>query len=137
MSATHQRLMRIAALTDCSCEQVAGALRVRCLHCRSWLTVAQDGRTTSAVTLEHVVPQSWFLKPRAIKLLFEGLREPAPESANDPRNLALACAGCNQAKGRSHDRTPFAERAQAVVRALWQTRMGRYQAVSLQANAPY
>lgn len=128
MSSTHQRLMRLAAVTDRSCRQDGDFLHVRCLHCRSWLVLSVDGRVTSAVTLEHVVPQSWFLKPRAVKLLFASISEQAPESANDPRNLALACAGCNQAKGRSHDRTPYAERAHAVVRALWQTRMARYQA---------
>lgn len=126
MSAAYLKLMRLAALTDQSCEYDGNSLRVRCLHCRSWLVLDPTGRATSAITLEHVVPQSWFLKPRAIKLLFAQLSEAAPQTANDPRNLALACAGCNHAKGCSHDRTPYAERAQAVVRALWRTRMARF-----------
>lgn len=126
MSAAYLKLMRLAALTDQSCEDDGHSLRVRCLHCRSWLVLESTGRASSAITLEHVVPQSWFLKPRAIKLLFAELVETPPESPNDPRNLALACAGCNHAKGCSHDRTPYAERAQQVVRALWRTRMARY-----------
>jgi 5-methylcytosine-specific restriction endonuclease McrA len=128
MSATLRRLLVLAAETDTLCESTAVGLRTRCLHCRTWLYLSEDGATIGAVTLEHIIPRSWFERPRIVKALFQGSLIEAPGHANDARNLALACERCNQAKGRGHDRKPADARAQEVVRTLWQTRAARYQA---------
>jgi 5-methylcytosine-specific restriction endonuclease McrA len=133
MSATLRRLLLLAAQTDRLCETTATGLRSRCLHCRTWLYLKADGSAVGAVTLEHIVPSSWFERNRAVQKLFAGLPglnpSDCPTQANDARNLALACERCNQGKGRSHDRKPADARAQTVVLALWQTRMARYQAL--------
>jgi hypothetical protein len=49
------------------------------------------------------------------------------EHANDPRNLAIACATCNHGKGTSHDaRGPKDERASAVIGQLLVQRLTRW-----------
>lgn len=84
-----------------------------CLHCRSALALKLDGAPVSAVTLEHIVPQSWFVRwPNALCCR-------ALAGADDPRNLALACARCNHDKGKDLDvRGPGDARALEVVQAL-------------------
>ena len=98
-----------------------GVWVTRCLHCRSQLGVRTDGAPLGSASLEHVVPRSWVDAPSAAGLwaLAGG-----PE---DPRNLALACARCNQQKGRRHDaRGPGDARARAIVDRLLATRLERY-----------
>ena len=56
----------------------------KCIHCNSKLLVGACGTTNG--TLEHIHPCA------------------LTENANDLRNLALACSGCNNAKGRHHDK---------------------------------
>jgi hypothetical protein len=49
------------------------------------------------------------------------------DDANDPRNLAIACASCNHGKGVSHDvRDPKDARAAAVIAALLDNRLARW-----------
>ncbi len=51
------------------------------------------------------------------------------DDANDARNLALACAGCNHAKGRRHDANGAGDaRAYEVVSALLSARLARWRA---------
>lgn len=97
-----------------------------CLHCRSTLAIGLDGSPRGAATLEHIVPRSWFRR-RAARDLVERVRTP-----DDLRNLAVACARCNQQKGMSHDADgPTSERAREVVSALLDTRRGRIPATEL------
>lgn len=56
----------------------------RCLHCNGWLLIAADGEPISRATIEHIVPRS-------------------AGGGDQPDNLALACARCNEGKGRRHD----------------------------------
>lgn len=94
----------------------------RCLHCRRRLYVSGDGEALGSATLEHVVPEAWFGKHAAAALtaLVDG-------DANDPRNLAVACASCNHGKGMSHDaRGPGDERACAVIGQLLESRRARW-----------
>lgn len=118
-----QRLL-LAAQTDAQAQLLHGHWDTRCLHCRRHLLVSADGQPLGHTTLEHVVPQSWF-----------GRRAAAPlcalvgDDANDARNLALACANCNHAKGRGHDVNGASDtRAYAVVSALLNARLARWRA---------
>jgi hypothetical protein len=114
------RALLLAVETDRSARLADGVWQTRCIHCRTRLTVGEDGRPLGSTTLEHVVPRSWF-----------GLREAAALTAyltgpDDPRNLALACARCNQAKGRGPDaRGPGDPDALALVGQLQATRLAR------------
>ncbi|RXE43382.1 HNH endonuclease, partial [Xanthomonas perforans] len=108
-----QRLL-LAAQTDAQAQLRDGHWETRCLHCRRHLQVRADGEPLGHTTLEHVVPQAWFGRRAAAALcaLVGG-------DANDARNLALACAGCNHAKGRRHDANGAGDaRAYEVVSAL-------------------
>ncbi len=98
-----------------------GVWRTRCLHCRSALLLSDEGEPLNGATLEHVVPQSWFEK-RSASDLTSDLSGP-----NDARNLALACARCNQGKGTRHDaKGPNHPRAREVVTQLKQKRLERW-----------
>ena len=116
-----QRLS-LAARTDAIAQALEDGWETRCLHCRRRLRLRGDGEPLGHSTLEHVVPQAWF-----------GRRAAAPlcslvgDDANDARNLALACAGCNHSKGRRHDaRGPQDARAYEVVAALLSARLARW-----------
>jgi 5-methylcytosine-specific restriction endonuclease McrA len=140
--------MRLALATDalavsgCPAPRVAGADRrdatvglqrartiaTRCLHCRTPLRFAESGAPLNGATLEHVVPRSWFGRTAARELT-GGLTGP-----DDARNLALACAACNHAKGRGPDaRGPGDARAREVVAAALARRLERWRA---EAAAP-
>jgi 5-methylcytosine-specific restriction endonuclease McrA len=85
------------------------------------LVLSESGEPLKGATLEHVIPQSWFGK-RAASRLLQGLMGP-----DDPRNLALACARCNQGKGKRIDaRGPLDERAVEVILALFKKRSDRF-----------
>ena len=107
------------------------AWQTRCLHCRSALFVSKQGDSLSGVTLEHIVPQAWFERPKIIAKLALTFTQ-----VNDAKNLALACARCNHDKGKSHDCHPNDEHARGVVLALLASRIARYQTPILQEN-PY
>jgi hypothetical protein len=67
------------------------------------------------------VPRSWF-GLREAAALTDGLTGP-----DDPRNLALACARCNQAKGRGPDaRGPADPENRAIVERLLSARLQRF-----------
>lgn len=81
-----------------------------------------DGEALGHATLEHVVPQAWFGKRAAAALTAE-----VGDDADDPRNLAVACASCNHGKGVRHDaRGPSDERARTVVWQLLEHRLARW-----------
>ncbi len=81
-----------------------------------------DGEALGGATLEHVVPQAWFGKRAAAVLTAQ-----VGDDANDPRNLAVACASCNHGKGMSHDaRGPNDERARTVIGRLLDSRLARW-----------
>lgn len=91
-----------------------------CLHCRTTLAVTGAGAPLGGATLEHIVPRSWFRR-RVARPLVERVG-----AADDIRNLAVACARCNQQKGMSHDADgPTSERAREVITALLDTRLAR------------
>jgi 5-methylcytosine-specific restriction endonuclease McrA len=116
-----RQLMALALDTDTEARIENGVRRTRCLHCRAHLTVAGDGAPLGASTLEHIVPRSWFGR-RAAADLTSGLTGP-----DDPRNLAIACARCNQQKGRGPDATgPGDARAHEIVSALLARRRARF-----------
>lgn len=78
-----------------------------CIHCNRKLAVAPDGTTDA--TVEHINP-----------LCHGG-------EATDPRNLALACRGCNNEKGVRHDQhAGKGGRADQVIGALLQKRASRW-----------
>jgi 5-methylcytosine-specific restriction endonuclease McrA len=111
--------------TDALAESASDVWLTRCLHCRTALQLSLNGAPLSAVTLEHIVPQSWFSKwPNAACCR-------AMDGADDPRNLALACARCNHDKGKDLDvRGPRDPRALNVVLALLARRAARWRDVS-------
>ena len=91
-----------------------------CIHCRSTLAITGLGEPLGGTTLEHIVPRSWFRR-RAARDLAERVG-----SVDDLRNLALACARCNQQKGMSHDADgPTSDRARAVITSLLDVRLAR------------
>lgn len=118
-----RRLFLLALAHDAEAAlRTDGRWRTRCLHCRSTLEFDADGTPLGHGTLEHVVPQAWFGKRAAAALTRE-----VGDAANDARNLALACAGCNHDKGKGPDaRGPTDERAREVVAALLARRLERW-----------
>lgn len=119
-----RRLFVLALNTDLLAEQRSGIWHTRCLHCRRRLQVRADGEALGHTTLEHVVPQAWFGRRAAAALTAQ-----VGDEANHARNLAIACAGCNHAKGVRHDaRGPSDPRAREVVQQLLDTRMQRWRA---------
>jgi 5-methylcytosine-specific restriction endonuclease McrA len=140
MSRTQKQLVLKIAQSDTESEAVSrpllvdqfktqsipehAAWRTRCLHCRTWLYLGAEGQSISNITIEHIVPQSWFVRRAIIARLALPFVDP-----NDLRNLALACARCNHDKGKGHDTKPSDERAQAVVLQLVQKRLQRFRAL--------
>jgi hypothetical protein len=123
MRPTLKRLFLLALDHDAQAERLAdGRWRTRCLHCRARLEFKADGEPLGAGSLEHVVPQAWFGKRAAHALCAQ-----VDHAANDARNLALACATCNQSKGKGPDaRGPQDARALEVVSALLARRLQRW-----------
>ena len=116
-----RRLLRLALETDALAVQDADGWSTRCLHCRSALRFTTEGEPLNGATLEHAVPRSWFEK-RAAAAITMGL-----EGADDPRNLALACARCNQQKGKGPDaQGPGDPRALEIVARLAEARRARW-----------
>ena len=116
-----RQLLRLAAATDREARVADDTWQTRCLHCRAHLSITAAGAPLGTTTLEHIVPRSWFGR-RGSDDLVAGLDGPS-----DPRNLALACARCNQQKGRGPDATgPGDARAREIVRALLDRRLERY-----------
>ncbi len=114
--------MRLAAASDAQARFDGERWRTRCLHCRAHLELRADGEPLGATSLEHVVPQAWFGRREADAMAARVGYDP-----DDPRNLALACRGCNQAKGTTHDaRGPGDARALDVVTALLDRRLARW-----------
>ena len=56
----------------------------KCIHCNSKLMVTPDGTPIGKATVEHIVPRTH-------------------GGTDDVRNVAMACARCNGAKGRRLD----------------------------------
>ncbi|NYZ62536.1 HNH endonuclease [Luteimonas deserti] len=122
MRAALRRRLLLAAHTDALAVLDGGIWSTRCLHCRSTLQLRGDGEPLGNTTLEHVVPQAWFGRRAAAVLTAQ-----VGDDADDPRNLALACARCNHDKGKGHDaRGPGDVRAHEVVDALLATRLSRW-----------
>jgi 5-methylcytosine-specific restriction endonuclease McrA len=85
----------------------------KCIHCNSMVTATMQGSTNA--TIEHIRP------------LCNG-GDPV-----DPRNLALACTGCNNEKGIRHDRhAGKGGRADEVIAALQAKRAARWQEPRMQ-----
>lgn len=120
-----KRLFLRALQTDSQAEALPdGGYRTRCLHCRARLEFKPDGEPRGAGSLEHVIPQAWFDKRAAAALCGRVGNDP-----NDARNLALACATCNQSKGKGPDaKGPQDARAFEVVSALLERRLERWRA---------
>lgn len=117
-----RRRLLLAAQSDALADFDGETWSTRCLHCRSALQLQANGEPLGTTTLEHVVPQAWFGKRAAASLTAQ-----VGEDADDPRNLALACARCNHDKGKGHDaRGPGDARAHEVVAALLATRLSRW-----------
>ncbi len=109
MSRRHALLLA-AAVTDSTFERAILDGRTvwvgKCIHCRSRLVVADDGRALGEATLEHVWPQ-------------------AQGGTDDVDNLAVACARCNREKGTRHDHQR-GQRLDEVVALLRARRRERY-----------
>jgi 5-methylcytosine-specific restriction endonuclease McrA len=56
----------------------------KCIHCRSAITIDDEGEPIGAATIEHIAPKNH-------------------GGTDDVRNLALACARCNSLKGVRQD----------------------------------
>ena len=121
MARALRQLLRLAAETDSRARLVGDLWQTRCLHCRAALTVTHDGIPLGSTTLEHIVPRSWFGRRQAAGIA-DALTGP-----EDPLNLALACARCNQQKGRGPDADgPSDGRARAIVARLLEARRERF-----------
>ena len=122
MRAALRRLFLRALDTDSVATLRDGIWETRCLHCRARLQFKADGEPLGAGSLEHVVPQAWFGKRAAATLCARVGDDP-----NDPRNLSLACATCNQSKGKGPDaKGPQDARALEVVTGLLDRRLERF-----------
>lgn len=117
MRTSLRKRLRLVVKTDSTAERSDGVWRARCLHCRSSLLIRDDGEPLDGAPLEHISPRAWFEK-RSAATLIANLVGP-----DDPRNLALACARCNQSKGHGHDKNGASDaRAREVIAALLQRR---------------
>ncbi|GAB4196172.1 MAG: hypothetical protein OHK0013_03140 [Sandaracinaceae bacterium] len=88
----------------------------RCIHCGSALVVDEDGAT--AATIEHIEPS-------------------AHGGTDDVRNLALACARCNQRKGARLDvRRRDDPTLSAVIEMLRRRRAERWRDDPRASSAP-
>jgi 5-methylcytosine-specific restriction endonuclease McrA len=120
MSRLHRLLLDVAARDTRAVRAVDGGWVVPCLHCQSKLALSSSGAPLGPATLEHIVPRSWFGKAAARDLV----RRVGEAEAD--ANLAIACARCNQQKGKTHDADgPSNPRAREVVAALLDTRAER------------
>lgn len=116
-----QSLLLAAARTDALAHGDGAGWQTRCLHCRSTVGLTADGKPWPGTTLEHIVPRSWFGKRQAAALITQ------VGAADDPRNLALACARCNHQKGRGPDAEgPAGPRAYAIIARLLAARLARW-----------
>ena len=117
-----RRLMLLAAHTDAQAALADGLWTTRCLHCRRTLRLRADGEPIGATSLEHVIPRAWFGRRAAAALTAR-----VGDAPDDARNLAHACARCNQDKGKGPDaRGPSDPRAFAVVATLLEARLARW-----------
>lgn len=110
-SAARARLVLAIALTDGTFVRtmVRGeACWVgRCIHCNTKLVVPEQGAPLRTVTVEHIVPQTH-------------------GGDDDLANVALACARCNNEKGRRHDVKSIDDPLRvALERALFEKRAAR------------
>jgi hypothetical protein len=122
MRAALRRRLLLAAQTDALAVLDDGIWSTRCLHCRSAVQVRDDGEPLGLATLKHVLPQAWFGRRAAAALTSQ-----VGDDADDPRNLALACARCNHDKGKGPDaRGPGDVHAREVVEALLFKRLSRW-----------
>lgn len=88
-------------------EPVPGIWIGKCIHCNRKLGVSDNGKTDA--TIEHVNPLC------------------AGGDPTDPKNLALACSGCNNEKGVRHDKhAGKGGRADEVITALQGKRLARW-----------
>jgi len=125
MSRTANRAVLTAIESDSEALLTAGHWETRCLHCRSRVAVGLDGTLRGSATLEHIVPRSWFRQAAARDLCARY------GGADDPRNLAIACARCNHDKGKGPDADgPRDARAREIIATLVAKRELRWRAPS-------
>lgn len=116
-----RRLLLLVLETDARVERTSTGWISRCVHCRSRLRVDEPIDSRTGATLEHIVPRSWFGEAAASELVAQ------LDCPDDPRNLAIACARCNHAKGMGPDaRGPSDPDAMRVIRRLAATRLRQY-----------
>ncbi|GAB6195084.1 HNH endonuclease [Lysobacter xanthus] len=117
-----RRLFLLAVSTDAEAHCDGDRWTTRCLHCRTRLQVRTDGTPEGSASLEHVVPRAWFGKRAA-----SAMTARVADAPDDARNLAVACARCNQDKGKGPDaRGPSDARAFEVVETLLARRLARW-----------
>lgn len=117
-----RRLFLTALRADSEAQLSDTGWTTRCLHCRSRLSARLDGTPDGHASLEHVVPRAWFGKRAAAALTARVGDQP-----DDARNLVLACARCNQDKGKGPDaRGPGDARSLEVVTRLLERRFARW-----------
>lgn len=75
----------------------------KCIHCQSKLSIKENGEPISRATVEHIVPRHH-------------------GGTDAPENLALACARCNNQKGKRLDARPLSDPTLQRVIALLQAR---------------
>lgn len=114
MSRRHHLRLLWAAATDETWQRVEHRGRVvlqgKCIHCNRKLTLAPDGTPGPTATLEHIVPRTH-------------------GGTNALDNLAVACRGCNGAKGVRLDVRAFDDPTlQGVIEMLQTRRAARWRA---------
>ena len=75
----------------------------KCIHCQSKLLIRPSGEPISRATIEHIVPRHH-------------------GGTDDPSDLALACARCNNLKGKRLDARRLSDPTLQRVIALLQAR---------------
>ena len=108
MRATPRRLLLLqCAATDRTWRWLDDRWVGKCLHCNRKISLSGDGVSEGNATLEHIMPRNH-------------------GGTDDLSNLGIACARCNNQKGKRIDCLPVSDaRFQTMIQRLFERKEAR------------